>query len=246
MKAVTIRVGCSGWQYPHWRGAFYPAGLPQRAWLAHYASRFDTVEVNSTFYRLPPAEVVRGWGTSVPGGFVFAIKASRYLTHRKRLVDPEPALAVLVDRVSLLGSHLGPILYQLPPRWQRNVGRLRAFLDVLPRHLRHAVEFRDPSWYADDVFRLLEVHDVALVVHDLADAASPRLAVASFVYVRLHGASGRYAGAYSPRALRSWAEWLVEQRRAGRTAWVYFNNDVAAQAPRDASRLKRLLARLGA
>lgn len=242
---ATIRIGCSGWQYPHWRGAFYPPDLPQRQWLGYYARHFDTVEVNNTFYRLPPESVVQGWRESVPSGFVFAVKASRYLTHLKRLLNPVPALTLLLDRVSALGPHLGPVLYQLPPRWRCNVDRLHRFLEVLPSHLSHAVEFRDPSWYTEDVFQLLAQYGVALSVHDLPGSASPRVAVAPLVYVRLHGTSGRYQGAYSPAALRSWADWLTREARAGRRAWVYFNNDVAAQAPRDAARLKRLVARRG-
>jgi uncharacterized protein YecE (DUF72 family) len=241
-RTPAVRIGCSGWQYPHWRGVFYPRRLSPRAWLTHYARFFDTVEVNSTFYRLPAAETVRGWREAVPLGFVFAVKASRYLTHLKRLRDAEASLGLLVDRLRLLGPHLGPILYQLPPRWQCDIGRLGAFLDVLPAHLGHAIEFRDPSWYRDEVFRLLEARDVALCVHDLTGCPSPRLAVASFVYVRLHGTAGRYAGSYSLAALRDWAAWLVRETRAGREAWVYFNNDVAGCAPRDARRLGRLLA----
>ena len=147
-----IRVGCSGWQYGHWRGGFYPADLPQSRWLEHYASVFDTVEVNNTFYRLPEASTFAAWRDRTPPGFLFSVKASRFLTHMKKLKDPEEPLSRFFERASALERRLGPVLYQLPPRWPKNLERLELFLTALPAGRTHVVEFRDPSWYAEDVF----------------------------------------------------------------------------------------------
>jgi hypothetical protein len=142
----SIRIGCSGWQYQHWRGDFYPAELPQQQWLEYYAERFDTVEINNTFYRLPEAATFAAWGRRAPRGFLYAVKASRYLTHMKKLKDPGEPIARFFSRASRLRRSFGPVLYQLPPRWPMNLDRFRTFLRVLPRRRRHAVEFREPSW----------------------------------------------------------------------------------------------------
>src|SRR5205823_147352 len=151
LNTPSIRIGCSGWQYQHWRGDFYPAGLPAARWFDHYAAQFDTVEINNTFYRLPEGATFDGWRKRAPRGFLFAVKASRYLTHMKKLKDPRAPLALFFSRARRLGSTLGPVLYQLPPRWAANVDRLQTFLRLLPKRRRHAVEFRDPSWYSQEV-----------------------------------------------------------------------------------------------
>jgi uncharacterized protein YecE (DUF72 family) len=238
---LTIRVGCSGWQYRHWRGDFYPADLPQNRWLEHYAARFDTVEVNNTFYRLPAEGVLAGWRARVPAGFLFAVKASRYLTHMKKLTDPADPLHRLFSRAHELGRKLGPVLYQLPPQLQKNMDRLSAFLEALPhgRSIKHAIEFRHASWYDEAVFAALERHNVTLCLHDMTGSATPRESVGKFLYVRFHGASGRYAGAYGADQLEEWASWILRQRKP---AYVYFNNDVGGHAPRDAKTLRELTA----
>jgi uncharacterized protein YecE (DUF72 family) len=233
----TIRVGCSGWQYKHWRGDFYPANLPSSRWFGHYASRFDTVEVNNTFYRLPEATTFAAWARAAPPRFVFAVKASRFLTHMKKLKDPAEPLDRFFTRAARLGRTLGPVLYQLPPKWPINIDRLRVFLQMLPSRRKHVIEFREPSWYNDQVFALLEKHRVALCLHDMAGSASGRLAVGPFVYVRFHGPA-RYSGRYSDEALAAWADWLAGHARTGRTIYAYFNNDTGGHAPRDAVRLR--------
>ena len=149
-----IRIGCSGWQYSHWRGDFYPADLPTPRWFAHYALSFDTVEINNSFYRLPPAEIFAKWREQAPSRFLYAVKASRFLTHMKKLKDPEDPLARFFENARQLGARLGPILYQLPPRWPLNLERFEIFLRALPRGYRHTVEFREPSWDTDEVFAL--------------------------------------------------------------------------------------------
>lgn len=239
-KTPRVRVGCSGWQYRHWRGNFYPAHVPTARWLEHYARTFDTVELNNSFYRLPEKVTFDAWRQRVPAGFTFAVKASRYLTHLKRLKDPVEPLERFFDRATHLLRHLGPVLYQLPPRWGCDLERLRLFLAEIPRGYRQAIEFRDPDWYRDEVFALLERHRVALCLHDMAGSAPPRRAIGPFVYLRLHGPQ-RYAGRYPDSMLAEWAAWLDERRAAGQDAYVYFNNDVGGHAPRDAVRLREML-----
>ena len=239
-----LRVGCSGWQYASWRGRFYPAGLPQARWLEHYATIFDTVELNNSFYRLPERATFAAWRARVPAGFLFAVKASRYLTHLKRLITPGPPIRRLFSRAVGLGDRLGPVLYQLPAQFQRDVPRLRYFLQLLPRErarrpLQHTIEFRHPSWYCDEVFAALEQSGVALCLHDRAGSVTPRRRIGPFVYVRFHGPSGSYSGAYSSRVLAAWAAWLRDQSQAGCDVFAYFNNDPDAQAPRDAEALRR-------
>src|SRR3954462_9671522 len=194
MRPPPIRIGCSGWQYRHWRGDFYPADLPQGRWLEYYASHFDTVEVNNSFYKLPAEGLFAGWRQRVPSRFLFAVKASRYLTHMKKLKDPDEPLEKIFSRASELQHKLGPVLYQLPPQFQLNMERMTAFLDALPssRRLKHAIEFRHPSWYTDEVMGALDRYNVAMCLHDMRGSETPRESVAGFVYVRFHGATGRY------------------------------------------------------
>jgi uncharacterized protein YecE (DUF72 family) len=231
------RIGCSGWQYKHWRGRFYPADVVQREWLSYYASQFDTVEINNSFYKLPEASTFAQWRRRVPAGFLYAVKASRFLTHMKRLKAPAGPLNRLFSRARSLGDALGPVLYQLPSHWAVDIDRLHGFLRALPRRRRHAIEFRDPSWYTDRVFALLDRHRVALCLHDMAGSATGRIAVGPFVYVRFHGPS-TYRGRYEDAVIAEWGEWLATQRQRGREVYAYFNNDVDAHAPRDAIRLR--------
>jgi len=241
MPRGRARVGCSGWQYKHWRGDFYPADLPQAKWFEHYAARFDTVEINNSFYRLPERATFAAWGRRAPSRFEFAVKASRFLTHMKKLKDPEEPVDRLFTRMRALGRHLGPVLYQLPPGWKADVERFAHFLEVLPRDVRHVVEFRETSWYSPDIFRLMERRRVALCLHDMQGSATGRERIGPFVYVRFHGATAKYGGGYTAARLSTWAEWLNEQRSKGCDVYAYFNNDVGGHAPRDAVTLRRLL-----
>jgi len=242
LRSSGVHVGCSGWQYRHWRGDFYPAALPASKWLDYYSERFDTVEINNTFYRLPEAATFASWRSRVPGDFLFAVKASRYLTHMKKLNEPREPIARLFARAKRLGPTLGPVLYQLPPHWPVNVERFDAFLRALPRTRRHAVEFREPSWYSDEIFALLERRRVALCLHDMAGSASGVRAVGPFVYVRFHGVQ-KYSGSYADETLARWAAWLASERKRGRQVFAYFNNDTGGHAPRDAVRLREAIGR---
>ena len=240
-----IRIGCSGWQYPHWRGSFYPAGLLQARWFGHYALSFDTVEINNAFYQLPEKATFARWGEQAPKHFVYAVKASRFLTHMKRLKDPEDPLSRFFENAKQLGPHLGPVLYQLPSQWPINLERLEIFLralhdlaaDLKAGHY-HAVEFRDASWYDERVYALLRRYKVALCLHDLPGSAPERMVVGPFLYVRFHHGTRRYGGPYSDARLDDWAEWLAARADEGMDVFAYFNNDAGGDAPRDAVRLR--------
>jgi uncharacterized protein YecE (DUF72 family) len=233
-----VRVGCSGWQYKHWRGGFYPAELPTSRWFAHYALTFDTVEINNTFYRLPDASTFAKWREQAPSHFVYAVKASRFLTHMKKLKDPEEPLSRFFENARHLEPRLGPILYQLPPRWPLNIERFEHFLSVLPRGYRHTVEFRDTSWYDGRVYELLRRHNVALCLHDMEGSATGQLVVGPFIYVRFHGGTTKYGGRYPDDRINEWGDWLADRAVQGVSIFAYFNNDTGGHAPRDAIRLR--------
>lgn len=240
-KRGRFRVGCSGWQYRHWKGSFYPADLPASAWFAFYATRFDTVEINNSFYRLPEGSVFRSWREAAPAGFLYAVKASRYMTHNKKLKDPDEPVDRFFGRAAKLGRKLGPVLYQLPPAWKANLERLELFLAVLPGRVRHVFEFRDASWYSEPVLDALAKAGAALCLHDMPPSAPQRRAVGPFVYVRFHGFGQKYGGRYPDERLEDWARWLTERLAEGRDVYAYFNNDVGGHAPRDAVRLREML-----
>lgn len=238
---VRCRVGTSGWHYGHWRGIFYPRRLPPDRWLSWYAGCFDCVEVNNAFYRLPEAGVVRQWARSVPPDFRFAVKASRYITHVKRLHDCAPAVDRFLGRVRALGVRQGPILFQLPGRWRPDPGRLESFLRILPAGLAAAFEFRDPRWHSAEVAALLRAHGAAFCVYHAGEQRAPLWVTAPFAYVRMHGPDGWYAGEYGRTRLGWLVDWLAQLRREGRSAWVFFNNDAGGRAVRDALALRALL-----
>jgi uncharacterized protein YecE (DUF72 family) len=240
--AESVRIGTSGWEYRHWAGRFYPPDLPRDRWLEHYAATFDTVELNNPFYRLPDADQFATWARRVPPTFRYAVKASRYLTHLRRLRDPEDPLQRLWSRARRLGDRLGPVLYQLPPRWRPNPERLAAFLAAVP-DAPQAIEFRDRRWYAAAMLRLVADAGVALCLHDMPGSATRPEPIGPFVYVRFHGSAGRYAGGYSSQKLSAWAGRIAGWADSGLPVWAYFNNDVDGHAVRDADRLRSMVAR---
>lgn len=235
-----IHIGCSGWNYKHWRGIFYPDRLPAKRWFACYADMFDAVEINNTHYRLPEASVFDAWREQAPPGFVYAVKASRFLTHRKKLREPEEPIERLATRARHLGAALGPLLYQLPPGWKLDIERLRDFLVRLPRDLVHVLEFREATWLTDTVYALLDDHGVGFCTHDMPGLEVPRLATGPVAYVRFHGTTGKYVGRYPPQALRRWRDWMREQATTGRQVHAYFNNDIDGHSIEDALALRRL------
>jgi uncharacterized protein YecE (DUF72 family) len=240
--SCDIRIGASGWHYRHWCGRFYPKKLPASSMLSFYLEHFDTVELNNSFYRLPSEDAFRAWGDAVPQNFIFAVKASRFLTHRIKLNNPQQALDNLLPRAELLQEKLGPILFQLPPRWSCNLPRLAAFLNLLPAGRRYAFEFRDRSWHIPEVLEILRRHNAAFCLFELAGFSSALELTADFTYVRLHGPQGPYQGSYNARELKSWAKRITDWSRKLKAIYVYFDNDQAAFAPRNALRLKQLLA----
>jgi uncharacterized protein YecE (DUF72 family) len=233
-----VRVGTSGWSYDHWRGRFYPEGVASRDWLAYYAERFDCVEVNASFYRLPSAEMLRHWAESTPDGFAFALKGSRLITHARRL-DAAQALRTFVDRARLLGPKLEVLLWQLGPTFERETPRLARFLDRLPPDVAHAVEFRHPSWEHPDVEALLREAGAARVL--TGPGSPPDGTPDGLVYVRFHGRGGDAAYGYPRKALREWAAFLSRAERRNAPAYAFFNNDGDGKAPRNASTLVDLL-----
>lgn len=242
MARGDIRIGCSGWNYRDWRGIFYPDGLAAKDWFGCYARTFDTVEINASFYRLPSVDQFGKWRAQAPPGFRYAVKASRYITHNKKLKEPDEALALMIGHARHLKAYLGPILYQLPPRWKLDRERLEAFLKLLPRGLVHVMEFRDESWMTDEVLALLDAHGVGFCTHDMKGMKVPRRASGKAAYVRFHGtAEEKYHGRYTPRALRGWADWLLGEAESGRDAWAYFNNDYGGDAIADALALRRMV-----
>jgi uncharacterized protein YecE (DUF72 family) len=235
------RIGCSGWNYAHWREVFYPKGLPESKWLAHYTESFDTVELNASFYRLPTRKAAAGWAQKTPDGFVFAVKASRYLTHVKRLRDVDEGVALLYERIEPLveAAKLGPILWQLPESFHRDDERLAGALAELPEG-RHCFEFRHASWFVPEIEELLRAHRVALVVGDHPERPfQTHTRTADWMFVRLHVGRGRH-GNYTPAQLREWADRVREWREQG-DVYFYFNDDWRGFAVKEAHRLKELV-----
>ena len=233
-------VGCSGWVYKDWRGVVYPEKLPQRLWFQHYATLFDSAEINNTFYRLPPPSTVEKWAAQAPEGFVYALKLGQFGSHRMKLKDAVSWLPNHLDRAERLGPSLGPTLVQLPPRWKRNVERLDEFLTVAPTTMRWAVELREPSWLHDDVFEVLRRHGAALCIHDLLER-HPWERTADWTYVRFHGPDAlvrKYWGRYGPDRLRGPADRMRRWLDEGIDVHAYFNNDYCGYAVEDATWLR--------
>lgn len=240
-KKKKIFIGTSGWHYSHWKGPFYPKDLPEKHFLEHYVQHFSTVELNRTFYSLPKRKVFEDYGATVPRSFLFSVKASRYITHNKKLKDPKLPLRRFFHAVTGLKKHLGPILFQLPPHWKANPERLETFLKALPKRYRYAFELRDPRWLTDEIYLLLKRYRAALCIYDFEGSASPKILTAPFVYIRLHGPkSAAYQGRYSMAALKKWAAWIRKQEC---DVYCYFDNDQAGYAALNALELAKLLNR---
>jgi uncharacterized protein YecE (DUF72 family) len=244
---VTVLVGTSGWQYRDWRGAFYPQGLAQAKWLDHYASRFRTVEVNNTFYRLPPASTFEKWHDGTPDDFVITVKASRYLTHIKRLQNAENSVALLLERAKPLREKLGSILVQLPPSLQAKPETLDGLDTTLRAFEANKIAFepRHESWFTDDVYRVLRDHDAALCLTDRLSRPGPIERTASWFYLRFHEGTASPHPCYGPKALSTWAERLRGLWGERAEGYVYFNNDGRSCAPRDAARFAEECAAVG-
>jgi len=236
---ARLLIGTSGWHYKHWRGCFYPQELKPSDYLSWFIRHFKTVEINNCFYRLPTESAVQTWRAQTPEDFCFAVKGSRYLTHIKRLRDPDQGLATFLSRMELLGNKLGPVLFQLPPNWHINTERLEIFLQALPKNKhRYVFEFRDPTWYRQETYDLLRRFGVGLCIHDWQGEQSPTELTAGFTYIRFHGATGRYQGEYTDDMLVKWADLIASWRPKLDQIYVYFNNDVGGHAIRNALTLQ--------
>lgn len=241
-----VLIGTSGWHYDSWRGPFFPDGLPLKNQLQYYASQFCTTELNGVFYRTPSLEAVKSWQEQTGADFVFAWKASKFITHWKRLSDNSVnSLALIEERLSLLGNKAGPVLFQLPPNFEADAGRLSAFFKLLSGKRRHSFEFRHPSWYQPSILKLLSQRNIALCLSDHHDAPAPWRRTADFVYIRGHGPGGRYKDHYSPQMLTEWATRIRSWKKQGCDVFVYFDNDQKSAAPADALKLRQLLSQRG-
>ncbi len=238
---MKFYIGTSGWHYKHWMGGvFYPPGTAGREMFHFYARHFNTVEINNSFYRLPTAKTFDAWRDSSPRDFCYAVKASRFITHMKKLKEPKSSSAEFFLVAERLEEKLGPILFQLPPRWKLNVERLAEFIEALPVEHKYVFEFRDATWLVPEVFAVLRKHKAAFCIHDFEEMKVPNEITADFAYIRFHGpTSAKYWGEYSKRELQTWAEriagWPVSE------VYAYFNNDPGGAAVRNAMILKRLV-----
>jgi uncharacterized protein YecE (DUF72 family) len=235
-------IGTSGWKYDQWSGSFYPEEVTSEHALEFYASRLHTVEINNTFYQLPETETLHGWRESVPDDFTFAVKASRYITHMKKLKDPHEPLNNFLERIDVLGDKLGPLVFQLPGNWTFNAERLETFLQTLPDGYRCAFEFRDPSWHNAQAYEMLAQHNAAFCIYEFAGEVSPKETTADFVYIRLHGPEETpYEGQYPTQTLAGWAGAITAWNRQGKDVYCYFDNDQSGYAPHDAEHLQAMI-----
>ncbi len=234
----TIHIGTSGWAYAHWRGPFYPADLPDAKRLQYYCHHFRSVEINSSFYHLPGEHAVEQWRDSTPDDFLFAAKASRYITHMKKLKDPRQSVTAFFKRITLLDGKLGPILFQLPPRWRCNPERLESLLEILDPGRRYSFEFRDESWINDEILDLLKRYNAAFCIYELAGFRSPLHVTTDFVYIRLHGPGDAYQGSYDEQMLGEWSRQISDWSRQERDVYCYFDNDEKGYAVANAGTLQ--------
>ncbi|GAB4377964.1 MAG: DUF72 domain-containing protein [Calditrichia bacterium] len=236
-----IHVGTSGWNYPHWRGPFYPPELPTREWLRYYTGKLHTVEINNSFYRLPEKKTFESWRESAPPNFIFSVKASRYITHMKKLKDTEKPLTTFLDRVAGLGDKAGPILFQLPGGWNYDKDRLEKFLKSLPEGFRYTMELRNSTWWNPEVYQLLNQYGVAFCIFEIGGVMSPIEITADFIYLRLHGPGEKYQGCYDEQTLKQWAETFFSWRAQNKDVFCYFDNDQRGYAARNALELQNLI-----
>jgi uncharacterized protein YecE (DUF72 family) len=236
-----IHIGTSGWHYNHWKERFYPAGLAKNKWFEYYARHFETVELNNTFYQLPKEETLQRWYELAPKGFVYSVKANRYITHIKRLKDPADELERFRQRIDILKEKLGPVLYQLPPSMHKDLGLLKDFLKLLGKRRMCVFEFRHESWFEQDCYELLEQFNAGFCIHDLQGMKVPRIVTSDVIYIRFHGPAGKYRGNYTGIMLKGWAKWIRQHMKDVRNIYIYFNNDTNAYAVYNAGKLKELI-----
>lgn len=240
VKKGKILIGTSGWHYKHWLGPFYPEKTKSPDFMAYYQQYFQTVEINNSFYRLPSAKTFEQWKETTPEDFIFSVKANRYITHIKKLSESEEFFNTFMQHADFLQEKLGPILFQLPPKWHYNEDRFKAFLRILPTNYRYTFEFRDPTWHNSAALDLLKQHNIALCFYELGFYTSPIDVTANFIYVRLHGPGEKYQGSYNDETLLEWANKCKKWQEKGLDVFVYFDNDQKGYAANNAKKLKAL------
>lgn len=236
-----IHIGTSGWHYKHWVGTFYPEKMKPDQFMEFYLKYFRTVELNNSFYMLPQESTFRQWAKQVPKGFLYSVKASRFITHMKKLLDPVENFGNFIERAKALGDKLGVILFQLPPGWKYDKERFENFISALPKEYRYTFEFRNHTWYNDEVYALLKKHNVSFCIYELEYHQSPIEVTADFVYIRLHGPGLKYQGSYSDAVLKKWAKRIKGWSEEGKDVFVYFDNDQLGYAAHNAERLNSFL-----
>lgn len=240
-KPGHAHIGTSGWHYDHWKGPFYPKDIKEKDWLAYYADHFHTVEINNSFYQLPEEKTLKTWRDSVPSDFVFCVKASRYITHLKKLKDVGEALNTFLKRAKTLKNKLGPILFQFPPRWRFNRERFFDFLELLPGDQRYAFEFRDTSWHNSQAFEAMNLMGVAFCIYEIDGYISPKTITADLIYVRLHGPGEAYKGQYDKQTLAGWAGAFSTWANQGSEIFCFFDNDEKGYAALNAISLSSMI-----
>lgn len=241
MKSFSkkIHIGTSGWHYMHWKGPYYPKDLSTKDFLMFYAKNLNTVEINSTFYRLPEISTLKEWKKNVPKQFLFSVKMSRYITHNKKLKQPKSSLHKFFSRIEILKEQLGVILVQLPPYWKLNLDRFIFFLQALPKGYRYAFEFREESWLCKEIFSLLKRYKHALCLYEIEGKKTQELLTSNFVYIRLHGPKKAYQGSYSHYALNQWTKKILQWRKERKEVFCYFDNDEKGYAVKNAMTLQK-------
>ncbi|NSL17086.1 DUF72 domain-containing protein [Tatlockia micdadei] len=241
MEKNGLFIGTSGWSYADWKGLFYPNNLRMDELLHFYAGNFNTVELNNSFYKLPTVENVKRWYELTPPDFIFSCKANRYITHMKKLQGTEKNVENLLTVLNHFHEKLGPILFQFPPHWHNNYERLNSFIKNLSKQFNYTFEFRDTSWFSQEIYDLLDANQISLCLYDYRGYQSPEMITAKFVYLRLHGPKQEpYTGSYSEQKLTEYAQKIVSWKKEGRSVYCYFDNDIKSCAPRNASCLKEM------
>ncbi len=239
MRKESIFIGTSGWNYSHWKENFYPENVSQKNWLKFYSEKLNTVEINSSFYHLPKETTFEKWKTTFPKGFVFSVKASRYITHMKKLIDSQESVQLFLSRAKILGDKLGPVLFQLPPSLKFNNNTLEEFLRILPGKFKYTIEFRHQSWWNNETYELLRKNNIAFCIYELGKTISPKEITSDFTYLRLHGPGTKYKGNYNDEILQRWAnyffQWQVKE------IYCYFDNDEKGYAPKNAQTLRNFV-----
>lgn len=240
-KESDIHIGTSGWVYKHWKEIFYPQKLSEKEYLKYYSQHFLTTEVNNSFYHLLREEIVKNWVQSVPENFIFTVKASRFITHMKKLLNPSRTTINFFDSIKPFENKMGPILFQLPPKFSFNFDRLKSFVNVLPQNHRYAFEFRDASWFNNETYNLFSENNIAFCIYNLGGFQSPKEVTSDFIYIRLHGNYGLGSGKYNENQIKNIANDIKTFSKQGLDIYCYFNNDEAGYAIENARMLKQQL-----